>query len=90
MDTGTIAIIVSIVGGVLGALGFARNAKKDSNDQVEQDAYFKGVVTAKLDRLSEDVCALKELLEGVSTEYRKEIARQIHEHERRYHGTDGH
>ena len=85
MDTGTIAIIVSIVGGVLGALGFARNAKKDSNEQVEQEAYFKGVVTEKLDRLSEDVKALKELLEGVSTEYRAEIARQIKEHERRFH-----
>ena len=86
MDTGTIAIIVSVVGGVLGVLGFARNAKKDSNQDTAEDAYFKGVVTAKLDRLAEDVKSLKDLLEGVSTESRAEIARQIKDHERRFHG----
>lgn len=80
-----IGCIVGVVGGVIGVVGYFGGQKKQSNDDVEKQAYFRGEINAKIDLLMKGFDEIKTMLSENITSVRDEIDEKMNEHIRTYH-----
>jgi len=81
----TIGYIVGAVGGVIGVVSFFGGRQKQSNDDVEKQAYFRGEINSKIDLLMKGFDEIKTMFSTSVTSVRKEIDDKMNEHIRNYH-----
>lgn len=83
----TISIIIAILGLALSVATYSAGQKKTNTAEVAKRAEFEGEVKAKLDLVLTRLDKFEENVNSVTADLHDEIARQIQEHERRYHKT---
>lgn len=81
----TISCIVGVIGIVIGVTGFFSGKQKQSNDDVEKQAYFRGEINTKIDLLMRGFEEIKAMLAQSISSVRDEINEKMEEHIRLYH-----
>lgn len=80
-----ITVLVGIIGVVIAVCTYFAGQRNQSVKDTEKRAYFEGMVNTKLDTLIDRFDKLEEKLTSSTSDLYDEIAKQISEHEKRYH-----
>ena len=85
METVTIALLLSILGAVIGVLNFAFGRKDKSNKDAKDDSYKWGQIDTKLSNIEKTLEKIENKLDSYDKEIDEKIAEAMAHHIKEYH-----
>lgn len=81
----TIALVLSILGGVISVSTFVLNRKDKSNKDTKEDSYKWGQFDTKLDNIEKTLAKIENKLDSYDREVEEKIADAMKHHINEYH-----